>query len=278
MMFTSTYTFAKTLADQPGGGGFWGGGGWTDPTNRAMDYKLSYGGKHQWQNMGMMDLPLGANGYFLRGVQNGIIKRAIEGWQFSWTMRLQSGNPQQVSGGTNHLYSGATLMDLVGPKELAPGNSNLEWPVGGSQGYYYGTGATAKYVIGADPQCANTKIVSAGIASSCTLQALYQAIPNGTNTPTRGQIILQNPLPGQQGNFSSYIEGLGTITFDMGMTKSVMLTEGKSLNFRLNATNILNHPSPSNPGFSVSQYGGGLGITGMKSGNRTFQGNVTIRF
>jgi hypothetical protein len=277
LMFTSTYTFSKTLADQPGGGGFWGGGGWTDPTNRALDYKLSYGAKHQWQNMGMMDLPLGANGYFLRGVQNGIIRRAIEGWQFSWTMRIQNGTPQQISGGTNHLYSGATLMDLVGPKELAPGNSVLEWPAGASQGYYYGTGATSKYVIANDPQCGNTKVVSAGLASSCTLKALFQAVPNGTATPGQGRILLQNPMPGHQGNFSSYVEGIGTINFDMGMTKSVMLTEGKSLNFRVNASNILNHPSPNNPIFQVGGFGA-LGVTGMKSGNRTFQGNLTIRF
>jgi len=107
VMFTSTYTFAKQLSDQPGGGGFGffgGGGGWTDPMNRAMDYKLSTNSaRHQWNNYGMMHLPLGANGYFLRGVTNGIVKRFIEGWQFSWTMRMQSGSPSQVSGGTNHL-------------------------------------------------------------------------------------------------------------------------------------------------------------------------------
>jgi len=153
IMFTSTYTFAKQLGDQPGGGGFGffgGGGGWTDPMNRNLDYRISgYSARHQWNNYGMMDLPLGANGYFLRGVQNGIVKRFIEGWQFSWTMRMQSGSKSQISGGTNHLYSSATLMNLVGPKELAPGNSHLDWAPGASQGYYYGSGNTAKYIIAA---------------------------------------------------------------------------------------------------------------------------------
>jgi hypothetical protein len=280
IMFTSTYTFSKNLADSPGGGGFFGGGGWADPTNRSLDYKLSgYSARHQWNNYGMMDLPLGANGYFLRSVQNGIVKRFIEGWQFSWTMRMQSGSPQQVTGGTNHLYSSATLLDLVGPKALAPGNATLEWPAGSNLGWYYGYNNTAKYVVAADPQCsiisavATTASNTGTYTTSCTLQSLYLRNPDGS----RGQIILQNPLPGHQGSFTSYIEGIGSFSFDMGMTKSVALTEGKSLNFRVNASNILNHPSPYNPGFGVSQNSY-FGLTGMKSGNRTFQGNITIRF
>jgi len=286
-MFTSTYTFAKQLGDQPGGGGFGffgGGGGWTDPMNRNLDYRISgYSARHQWNNYGMMDLPLGANGYFLRGVQNGIVKRFIEGWQFSWTMRMQSGSKSQISGGTNHLYSSATLMNLVGPKELAPGNSHLDWAPGASQGYYYGSGNTAKYIIAADPQCdTNSTVVAASLRAaslfsttgSCTLSALYLRNPDGS----RGQIILQNSLPGHQGNFTNYIEGLGSFNLDMGMTKSIQLTEGKSLNIRMNASNILNHPSPYSPGFQIGGAFSSFGVTGMKSGNRTFQGNISIRF
>jgi len=173
------------------------------------------------------------------------------------------------------------LLDLVGPKELAPGNSTLEWAPGASQGYYYGTGSTAKYIVAADPQCSNPAVFKTTTGSSanyyttgsCSLKALYVRNPDGS----QGQLILQNPLPGHQGNFSSYIEGLGSFSFDMGMTKSIQLTEGKSLNIRMNANNILNHPSPTSPGFTVGGFGT-FGVTGMKTGNRSFQGNVTIRF
>jgi hypothetical protein len=327
VMFTSTYTFSKTLADQPGGGGFGffgGGGGWTDPLNRAMDYKLSTNSaRHQWNNYGMMDLPLGANGYFFRGVQNGIAKRFIEGWQFSWTMRMQSGRPSQVSGGTNHLYSSGTLMDLVPDmdptrnpngdlklglelaRKLAPGNSTLEWPAGSNQGAYYGMGTSAaKYATIVDPQCLNPDVFKPTTGSSanyyttgsCTLRGLglastvvsaaqYASNPSAypgyapdTTTSRYYKVILQNPLPGRQGNFSSYIEGLGSFSLDMGMTKSIQLTEGKSLNIRMNASNILNHPSPSSPAFNISGGFGTFGVTQLKSGNRTFQGNITIRF
>jgi len=64
----------------------------------------------------------------------------------------------------------------------------------------------------------------------------------------------------------------------MGMTKSIQLTEGKSLNIRMNASNILNHPSPYSPGFQIGGAFSSFGVTGMKSGNRTFQGNISIRF
>jgi len=305
LMFTSTYTFAKNLGDQPGGGGFFGGGGgWTNPLNRALDYKLSNNRKHQWNNYGMMDLPLGANGYFLRGIQNGIVKRVIEGWQFSWTMSMSSGSASQIDGGTNHFYSGATLLDLVPimdvnlnpnqdlktglalAKKLVPSSSNLEWPAGQTQGYYYGSGSTAKFIVGNDPQCSNAAVFAPSATSTtyyssttCNLKALYQAVPDGKGGVTQGRILLQNPLPGHQGTFGSFIEGIGSFSLDMGMTKSIMLTEGKSLNIRMNASNILNHPSPSSPSFSVSAYSyTGFGVTNYKSGNRTFQGNLTIRF
>jgi hypothetical protein len=334
LMFTSTYTFSKNLGDQPGGGGFFGGGGgWTNPLNRSLDYKLSNNRTHQWNNYGMADLPLGANGYFLRGVHNGIIKRVIEGWQFSWTMSMSSGSASQIDGGTNHFYSGATLLDLVPimdvnlnpnqdlqtglalAKKLAPSNSNLEWPVGDTQGYYYGKGATAKYAVIADPQCTNGPIAASSTSSTyykqatCTLKALALASsaisaaeynknpslyagyypdvvpdPNGTYgavVPSKyyKRVLLQNPLPGHQGTFSSFIEGIGSFSLDMGMTKSIMLTEGKSLNIRVNGSNILNHPSPNAPSFAVSSFSyTGFGVTNYKSGNRTFQGNLTIRF
>jgi hypothetical protein len=338
LMLTSTYTFSKTLADQPGGamGGFFGGGGggWTDPLNRTLDYKLnSYGGKHQWNNYGMMDLPIGASGYFLQKLQNGMLKRLLEGWQFSWTLQMQSGNPSQISDGINHLYNNGTLMDLVPimdptlnpsldakygmeiAKKLAPSNGNLEWPAGSNQGYYYGGGnAPARYIVGTDPQCYTTSTYVAstfttaavGQTPTCSLRALYLAIHDGNGstvafdeTTYKGRAILVNPMPGHQGNFSRFIEGIGSFSLDMSMSKNIMITEGKSVQVRMQATNILNHPSPCGSGFggmnytmgncpslSVSNNAGGFGFGGntpfggvnQKGGSRSFYGNFRLLF
>jgi len=210
MSLTSAYTFAKNMADEPVTGNFWGGGGaaWTDPRNRELDYRPSLTRKHQLSAYGYMDLPFGQNGYFFRNVKNEILSRAIEGWQLSWTLRLQSGVPQQVSGSDPHLYGGGYLMDMsdyvigcYGPDgarvtggcgadyggvehyDLLPGNSKLiKTPVsaGGTTaawnqqynyyGYGYG-GGLQKYVEYQDPQCRtldNTHSIATAQFSSVT--------------------------------------------------------------------------------------------------------------
>jgi hypothetical protein len=326
LLFTSTYTFSKQLANQPGGNmfGFFGGGTdtWTDPLNRSLDYKLlSYGHAHQWNNYGIMDLPVGPNGYFLRNLGNGMLRRVLEGWQISWNLQMQSGAPSQITGNANHLYNNANLLDLVPimdpalnpakdpqygmelAQELAPSKGNLEWPNGSQIGYYYpgGVNGQNKYVIGADPQCGNTRIVGTWAGANCALKALYLALPDGSGgalaytgneAKYQGRAILQNPMPGRQGNFSRSIEGIGTFSLDMGMTKNVMITEGKSVQIRMQATNVLNHPSPC--GYAL--FGGGsnncpslsLGQTDFGTvsragnyfggGNRQFQGNFRLLF
>jgi hypothetical protein len=348
LMLTSTYTLAKQLAEQPGGNNysFFGGGNdsWTDPLNRSLDYKLlNYGHLHELRNNGIMDLPIGANGYFLRGLQNGMLRRLLEGWQFSWTMQMASGSPAQVSngggsgfgygGGVNHYYNNGTLMDLVPimdptlnptldakygmelSKKLAPGKGSLVWPTGSETGFFYAGGTTpSKYIGAADPQCNNPKIVADSLKNSCNYQpngfssylsALYLALPDGNGgalpyagneAKYAGRVILQNPLPGHQGNFGRFIEGVGSFSLDMGLMKDVMITEGKSVRISMQATNILNHQSPCGSAFgggsnncpslgiangafgtvARSQQLGAFGFNGW--GQRQFQGNFRLLF
>jgi Ca-activated chloride channel homolog len=282
--FTSTYTLAKNLADQPGAGSR-DAGNWTDPLNRTMDYRLSYTPKHQWNTYGYVDLPFGPNGFFFRNVQNGIVKQMIEGWQLSWNMSMQSGSPQQVSSGANHLYNNATLMDLVGPKELAPRSSGLDWPSGSAAGYYYGNGNNARYVIAPDPQCSDANLIGGNgygyygetpLRQSCSLSALYLRNPDGS----RGRIILQNPLPGHQGTFAEYISGVGSFSINSAMGKNIPLAGEKSINIRIDCNNIMNHPLPVNPAFAVSSnvFGAGFGSVNAKTGNRTFKGSITFKY
>ena len=92
-------------------------------------------------------------------------------------------------------------------------------------------------------------------------------------------VIFQHPLPGEYGTYGrNKIEGPGTFSLDMAMGKTFQLTEGKSIGFRMDAGNILNHPSPGGGGTSISQGSNPLGYIGSKSGNRKFQAKITIRF
>jgi hypothetical protein len=92
-------------------------------------------------------------------------------------------------------------------------------------------------------------------------------------------VIFQNPLPGEYGSFGrNTIEGPGSFSLDMALGKTVQLTEGKSIQFRVDGSNILNHPSPGGGSNTITQTGNGLGYIGSKSGSRRFQAKLTIRF
>jgi hypothetical protein len=131
------------------------------------------------------------------------------------------------------------------------------------------------------------------------MQAMYydengnQAYDAGVDT-----IVFSQPLPGEYGNFGrNKLTGPGTFTLDMAMSKSVELTEGKSLTVRVDAGNILNHPSPTgswsafggssqtnardtnlvNPNLSMAS-GTDFGVFQAKAQHRTFQAKITLRF
>jgi len=92
-------------------------------------------------------------------------------------------------------------------------------------------------------------------------------------------VIMQNPMPGEYGNFGrNKVEGPGSFSLDMALGKTVELTEGKSIGFRMDASNILNHPSPGGGSNSIDVDSNKLGYIGSKSGSRSFQAKITLRF
>ncbi|MDR0310802.1 MAG: hypothetical protein LBJ21_04370 [Acidobacteriota bacterium] len=96
------------------------------------------------------------------------------------------------------------------------------------------------------------------------------------------------------GNFSpNQLTGVGRLSFDMAMSKSVEFMEGKRIEVRVDAQNILNHATPSN---SYSTYAPSMrnaavsnpslslnssdpfGYILTKVGRRTFQGRLRLTF
>jgi hypothetical protein len=92
-------------------------------------------------------------------------------------------------------------------------------------------------------------------------------------------VIMQHPLPGEYGSFGrNRVEGVGSFGLDMAMGKTFQLTEGKTIQFRVDASNVFNHPSPGGGGGTINNDGVALGQIGNKSGQRRFQAKLTIRF
>ena len=155
-------------------------------------------------------------------------------------------------------------------------STGVYWPAGDRNGSFFGH----RYGYTRDPQCSDPTVVAQvpGFNNLCTLQAI-------TDTQNDGQIVLQNPLPGNKGNMGFYqFRNLARWNVDMSMSKMVTLTETMSFRLRADFTNIFNHPFASGtPGASGTRItfptapqmsingATELGLYDYKVGTRTFQ-------
>src|SRR6185369_9738380 len=116
----------------------------------------------------------------------------------------------------------------------------VDWQNGASSGTYFMGGAVKQI---ADPQC-QTVTALQNLRGSCTLSAVADS--------SGSRVLLQNPLPGTRGNSGlRQLEGFGQWRFDGNITKSIKVAETKTLQFRVDALNVLNHPEPSAPVTSI---------------------------
>ena len=142
----------------------------------------------------------------------------------------------------NMLYANG-VPDIVGPFPFD--KAGVRW--GQDAGTYTGGNyfPTDAFRIAKDPQCANTSIVAASLAANCNLGAIYDA--------TTGQALLVHPLPGNRGTLGRrVIRGVTVPSFDMNVAKSFRISESKSVQLRIDASNVLNHPVPNTPQLSLA--------------------------
>jgi Carboxypeptidase regulatory-like domain len=234
--FQTSYTWSKELGidpnSTPNGVAM---GGFTDPRNQHADYTLLRTNRtHVLRTYGSFDLPVGP-GKSLAGNSHGVLARVIEGWQTSWIVNLQSGAPLSITA-QSMLYRLGTP-DQVRAFDFK-GAEGVSWPTGANAGNYFGNVFTKV----PDPQCA---AIDPSLKSFCTLQAVADK---------SGNIILQNPQPGTRGNVGlNTIEGAGTWTADMALTKSFTVRENLKGTIRVDARNVFNHPTPGAP---AAAFGG----------------------
>jgi hypothetical protein len=289
----TTYTWSKLMTDHYNV--------WVDPRFRQRDYSMDYAGVPTELRMnGTFELPVGP-GQLLFTNSSGWFARFIEKWQTSIVYNWGSGQPRDTFETAKKLYLGGggnqpqARPDIVGPwkdphtdfKQNGPNNDT---------GTIYGY--PNPYVTFPDPQCANLvgAVDSMGfrLRDNCTLNALAKVVPSGTagafavldanGTPTGqfGVPVLQNPLPGTQGNEGARMLRLpARWFFDAAIFKTFKLTESKTLEFRVDANNILNHPNPGEPVFNVGSADFGR-VTASKvslpTSPRAFQAKLRLTF
>ncbi len=236
---------------------------YTNPTDRERDYALSPNTvTHDFRSFGNFELPIGP-GKMLLGNSHGVLARVIEGWQSSFILNLSTGQPISISssygaGLPTGLY-GNSVPDIVG---AFPRDGQVNW--NGNFGSYFGS----SFARVSDPQCA---AVAAELKAYCTIQAVTDA--------KTGQILLQNPKPGTRGTLGRQAMELpGSWSFDAAMSKSIRIAESKTLQIRMDSTNVFNHPVPSNPIFNINGTTPFGSIQDKGDQRRFFKGSVRLNF
>jgi hypothetical protein len=247
-----TYVWSRAMALSAGT--------YTNPLERDRDYGLSGSHiTHDFRANGTFDLPFGPNRLLFRN-SSGWVARTLEGWQTSFILNLNSGTPASIVAG-NMLY-GNGVPDVVGPFDAKP-FGKVKWE--GQSGNYFGADT---YRQVSDPQCG---AVASTLQPYCTLQAISDA---------SGKILLQNPQPGMRGTLGrNTMENPGQWALDAAMSKTIRVTETKSFVLRMDATNILNHPTPNNPNFDINDGTDPFGFINDKGNQRRqFKGMLRFNF
>jgi len=259
-----SYTWSRNNG-LSGGAGL--GNSYTNPTDRHADYTILGDTRtHDFRTNGSFDLPIGPNKLFFAS-SSGVVARIIEGWKTGWVVNLISGAPSNITA-QNMLYASGTP-DVVGPFD--PKDVGVKWGSGSSatSANYFEPGI---FQTVQDPQCAGVTTAQ-NLNTLCTLNAVKDTRTN--------QIVLQNPLPATRGTLGQRaIQVPGIWRFDANLQKVVRLTESKTLEFRIDGSNILNHPEPATPTLSINSANFGLitGANAKSTAHRQFQGQLRFRF
>ena len=232
---------------------------WANATNRSLDKTLQASDRrHDFRINGSWELPFGPNRLLLRN-SHGLLARMVEQFQLSWILNMTSGSPNNI--GARNTYVGYGRADVVGdfPHQ---GNARMTatLPV------YFAPG---RYQNVTDQQCANVTPLQ-GLQTACSLRAI---------TDSQGHILLQNATPGRLGNLGAgWVEGPGQFRFDMSASKTMRISETKSVQFRIDARNLLNKPILGNPNLDINSASfGQIAATGV-TGNRNFQALLRFSF
>jgi hypothetical protein len=255
LSYQTTYVWSKALsscADQ-------NCTTWASAVNRSLDKTLQGSDRrHEFRVNGAWELPFGPNRLLLRN-SHGLVARLVEQLQLSWILNLTSGSPLNI--GAINTFVGYSRPDIVRDfPHRGEAQQTATLPV------YFAPGT---FQTVTDPQCANVTALQ-GAQTACTLRAIADS---------QGNILLQNSTPGRIGNLgASWVEGPGSFRFDMSLSKTFRIGEKRSVQFRADARNVLNHPILGiQIWISIPLAFGQIAATGV-TGTRNFQALLRFSF
>jgi hypothetical protein len=256
--------------------------GYVDPANRNLNFTAQAQNTHQFRMNGTIELPIGPNRLFL-GNTKGLLGHALERWQTGFIFNAATGTPTTLTPGQSHFYA-SSWYEIASPNWVNP-KPHVHW--NGDTGSMYPTNA---YVGVPDPQCSDPNVVtqgdrmgtnlgvanaSTGAAAVCTILAVAKGNPDGTP----GEVLLRYPMPGHTGNLGqNSIKYFGQWSLDMNASKTIKLSESRTFQIRIDATNVLNHPVPNFPTLNAQGLGAISGKGAPPYMARQLQGQLRINF
>jgi hypothetical protein len=261
----STYGFSKTMNQASSN--------FTDPLRPELDYGRSGNSVgSEFRTNGTFELPIGPNKLLL-GNSSGWAARLMERWQMGFIYNISEGAPRNF-GGPSHLYANGRP-NIVGPWTNPEGK--VQW--NGQNGSYF----QERFATYQDPQCTSITTLD-NLQASCSLRGFAYVVPQGTpgaillnaTTQTYGLRLLENPNPGQQGTLGqNTLHTFPRWRLDGNLSKTFRISESKSAQLRVDATNIFNHPTAADPTLGFSDN---FGLITTKTGSRTFQARLRLSF
>jgi len=91
----------------------------------------------------------------------------------------------------------------------------------------------------------------------------------------RGKVLLKYSKPGEVGNLGfGNLKYFGNWSLDASASKTFRVRESQTLQIRVDAENVLNHPTPAPPSFAAGTFG----VSTNKTSERWFQGQLRFNF
>jgi hypothetical protein len=229
----ANYTWGRTLGDEEGSSQDLLNS-YRNGRDRGIDKRLlGFHRTHIFRSNGTWELPFGPNHYFLSG--NGILSRLAGGWQIGGIFNIASGGPISLYSGVSsfnqHLDNTATLVGTL-PK---------------STGYVKRTNNGVVYFSDLK------QVPDPMIATLTPLQLLNTRSTLKAIADESGNVIAVNPTPGRLGSLSqTYLQGPGEFRLDVNLMKKIPLREGKEIQIRADAVNVLNSPVFASPDININ--------------------------
>ena len=130
----------------------------------------------------------------------------------------------------------------------------------------------------ADLFCRIGQKADPGVANVTTVNTLNTVFNNKAIYDANGNLLLANPDPGKVGNLGlGVIRGPRRFELDANLVKRVRVDEKKTLEFRADIVNILNHPIFANPDTNINSATFGL-ISATAADGRRFTLGARVNF